>query len=207
MRLIDLMCDRHRDLILITRIWPEGYIAGNHNPGNNSCYDCGEVGRRQPTGKASLFPNLDDDETAAIHEAGHVVVVAAAGFTPLSAALESSNREGSTAHFTASVPADMLSSVERFAITHGGVSGLWHWLRREGAADAANLIDAVNSGCLDFRDLDGTAWQGDARPQVLADRLVAENWPAVERVADALLSRGRLDGAEIAAIARIGAAA
>ncbi|GAA0529410.1 hypothetical protein GCM10010172_07610 [Paractinoplanes ferrugineus] len=91
-----------------------------------------------------------------------------------------------------------------------GAAAVERWATRWAyPLDDADRVDVASGACSDFE----VAWTcglsvADAGAALReADRDVAEHWPAVERVADALLAAGRLSGEEIAAIARIGVAA
>ncbi|HEY6115908.1 MAG TPA: hypothetical protein VI172_08120 [Candidatus Dormibacteraeota bacterium] len=209
MRLIDLMCDWHRQHILDTRLWPEGYQAGNHNPGNNSCHDCGVVGAGQPAGRPGIFPGYDTMVMPAVHEAGHVVAVAHLGGTVEYVTLESSGREGSTAHWTGEASEELATSDAMVTWGLAAESATRRMLHLSGNATDANLIDSVSGGALDVSDLRGEGFSEETIRGCLvrADDLVADLWMPITRVAEELMRHGRLNGAEIAALAGVGCAA
>jgi hypothetical protein len=201
-RLADIMCARHKALILDTRLWPQNYTAGNHNPGNNSCENCADVGRQAPTGIPTVLPHLEPVEHMAFHESGHAVVYLHLGVTVDYAALEASpdGAEGSQAHV--SVDASGCSLVGLWA----GTAAARRWLLTRGVSDDADLIDVINGGHLDAREIheSGFGRRDVNAARDHADGLVNQNWSAIERVAAALLIRGRLTGDEIAELAGCG---
>jgi hypothetical protein len=198
-RFIDLLCPWHRQYILETRVWPE-----RHDPGTgSSCRECRITAATVPEGWFRQLPGFDAREVAAIHETGHIVAVAVLGYTPGYITLEGSGRSGSTAHYTADLPTDAVHGIGHAAVVLAGEAATRRWLVCSRADTDADLLDAVYGGKLDTEDLHTF---GLSRVDVdvslaTADRLVAEHWPAVERVADMLLARGRLSGNEIADLA------
>jgi hypothetical protein len=199
MRLIDLMCDWHRQFILDVRLWPVGYKPG----GNTNCGNCLEVTRLLPPAAVRPFPEFGREANEAIHESGHVVVALAHGFVVDYLALEPSGRSGSTAHWAGrTTERATLNSAEFAEVTLAGEAAGRYWLTREGEASAANLIDAAFGGLLDVEDLEAMDWGGSAAVALKrADISVTEHWAAIERVAEALMDRRRLDGTEVAELA------
>ncbi len=206
-RLIDIMCDDHRTTILTTRIWPRDYRS--HKPGIEPCHACNEVGARFPYEYADMQPGLDRREAAAFHEAGHVVAALAAGWAPIYLSMSPSGRAGSTAHYQVDCLDYHVGSFGHAVMALAGGSAVWRWMRQQGCRSDAYLVDAVSTGLSDVEEMFERGWSvadlaGCVRD---ADGLVDRHWPAIERVAAEALSRGRLDGAEIAAIAGIEVAA
>lgn len=191
------MCERHQQTVLADRIWPIGYKPGD----TTTCYGCRRV--EHPFAYVRPFPRFGQIENEAIHECGHVVLALAHGFIVDYVALESSGRGGSTAHWSGRTTEQAsLNSTEFAQVTVAGEAAVRHWLFREGEATAANLVDAAFGGLLDAEDLAAMTWGGTPQDALArADILVADHWPAIERVADMLLARGRLAGDEIADVA------
>lgn len=193
-RLIDLLCARHRSTVLDTRCWPADKCGEN-----SWCMDC-------YTGHAILLPHLNSREQLAIHEAGHAVVHLLCGTRIDHAFIESGDianmRNPGGVHLDSeSYPAKALMA---------GAAAVELWATRWAyPIDNADLIDIACGAVSDF----DIAWkcgltvEDAGRALREADDDVATHWSAVERVAEALLSSSRLSGAEIAAIARIEAAA
>lgn len=196
-RLIDIMCARHQQIVLEQRIWPIGYKPGD----TTNCEDCRRV--EHPPAYVRPFPRFGQADNEAIHECGHVVVALAHGFVVNYVALESSGRGGSTAHWSGRTTEQAsINSAEFAEVTAAGEAAVRQWLLREGEDTAANLVDAAFGGLLDAEDLAAMTWRGTSQDALAsADVLVAEHWPAIERVAEQLLSRGRLIGDEIADLA------
>ncbi|BCY10960.1 hypothetical protein [Actinoplanes sp. L3-i22] len=87
-----------------------------------------------------------------------------------------------------------------------GACAVARWAARHGLTAPADRVDAASTGAGDFQlshDHD-VAKQDIARRMATADRLVVVHWPAIARVADALVTRGRLTGDEIAGLAGFG---
>lgn len=204
LRLIDLMCERHRRLVLDTRLWPAGYIPGNHRPGNNSCDDCAVVGALMPSGRMGPnLPGVDIVEEASVHEAGHAVAYLAHGVLVEFAALEPGDAPGSTGHVSLDLPGRWYSTTPHLiGLWAGQAASLW-WLESMRGLDDAAKIDLVATSVSDTAMLFEHAprHQDIAVARGRADDLVRRHWSSIERVADALLARGRLTGDEIAVLA------
>ncbi len=186
-RLIELMCDRHVILIAATRIWPCD-LAGDMS----NCRDCG---KDAPPGmhRITVLPAIDPRTTLAVHEAGHAVVHLAQG-TPVDAA-ELGDERGHV-----EIGGDGTQWAEG---TMAGAAAAKVRADRHGLTARAHLVDIAWSAREDFKILHdhGLSMVDINDALTLADDLVAIHWPAIERVADALLAAGRLSGAEVAAIA------
>jgi len=200
LRWIDVMCDQHRTTILDTRIWPENWLPGNHDdPTRTRCDDCVTTGMRVSGGTVSSHPMFDSTYDAAIHEAGHVVVYMACGYQPVNISMRSSGRPGSTAHFNVHTQRD---DVDPLPGMWAGQSAILHWVDRQGLLDDAMRIDAAFGGQSD------ASWFAEQHvdPARLpaawrdADWMVAECWPQIVALADALIERRDLDGPAIEAI-------
>lgn len=202
LRIVDLMCDWHRTLISRTRLWPIGYIPGNHDrDGNNSCHQCAEVGRRQPSGRWQVLPDLDPRQAAAIHEAGHVVAYLHLGICVAGASLTPSdgNEEWSTAHVTMDYRPGQAGTIDDVVGLWAGQSASLCWLAILGDDGPANWYDAIVSSENDCQKIANADLRSDNRMAARdrADELVARHWDAVERVAAALLDRTTLNAAEL----------
>lgn len=198
LRILDLMCDWHRTLISSTRLWPVGYIPGNHDPeGNNSCHRCAEVGRRQPSGRWQILSDLDPRWAAAVHEAGHVVAYLHLGIPVADASLTPSdgNEAWSTAHVTMNYRPGQAGTVDDVVGLWAGQSASLRWLAILGADSPANWYDAIVSSADDCQKIANADLRRDDRMSARdrADELVASHWDAIERVAAALLHRTTLD--------------
>lgn len=60
----DVVCDRHRAVIVASRMWPDDY---------QFCPDCRRLATAAPHGEIPLLPHLDTSRCVAVHEAGHAV--------------------------------------------------------------------------------------------------------------------------------------
>jgi hypothetical protein len=153
--------------------------------------------------------HLDARESAAIHEAGHVVAGLACEYTICFAALESSGRPGSTAHYLANVREYQVGSSGHAVMGLAGAAATRRWAGSQGFTSDADLLEVANTGLSDMEEMYELGWSH----QDLADRavdaaaVVDMHWSAIEQVAGRLLQAGRLDGDEIARIARIGVTA
>lgn len=183
MRLIDLMCDRHRDQVLDTRLWVEETA---------DCLRCSTS-----TAEVALLPHLDAQLCIAAHEAGHAVAYLVLGQQVTGAEVTSDGR--GTVSFITSSPQP--------AGVWAGPAALLHMLETGGSVTDADRIDVIATANVgansDATQLTAMAADGvdiwAARD--VADVLVAKHWPAVTRVAEALLDRGRLSGADVAQLA------
>lgn len=120
LRLIDLMCDRHRTLILDTRMWPFGRDE-------HGCMLC-DTGEHH-----DVFPGIDVATEMAIHEAGHAIAYLHDGIHVTEA---SGTGNGRFAAYTNTEGHDQG--------TLPGLTGLWAgpaavrvWLNGQGMLDAA----------------------------------------------------------------------
>lgn len=202
-RLIDLMCHRHQHLLITGRFWPADYIPGNHQPGNNSCHDCGIIGATRPYGPIHAdTPGVNPTEEAAIHEAGHAVAYLTHNIHVDYASLAPGDAEGSRAHLSVLLGDSLNTTAHRIGLW-AGQSATLLWLDRQGLLDDAARIDVAWNAGLDSRDLWDCGVEAGVHDPARddADRLVADRWDAIERVADMLLARGRLSGDEIAELA------
>ncbi|MDP9797457.1 hypothetical protein J2S43_005969 [Catenuloplanes nepalensis] len=182
-RLIDVMCDRHRDETLTARCWPVT---------QPTCSDCG------PTDDVTWFPGLDPKQELAVHEAGHAVVFQELGIPIVEAAAQ-------PGHGLAGYTTPILEDQFAYASLVGwwaGQSATLHWLDQNGGLDEASTVDAVS---VSRTDLDPLIAHVDlnrvATARALADALAASEWPAIEAVATELAVRGRLSGDETADLA------
>lgn len=181
-RLIDLMCARHRDQVLETMLW-----AGD----TADCYSCTN------RSAVALLPHLDQQRCIAVHEAGHAVAYLIVGERVIGAYLHPDGRGG--VNFVARQPQP--------AAVWAGPSALRHMLALSGPVSDTDLVDVAATGGVgansDAVQLRAMAGQGIdiTAARDAADTLVADHWDAIDRVAGALLDRGRLAGAEVAAVA------
>jgi hypothetical protein len=199
------MCDRHRDLIVETRIWPPGYRAGNSRPGVNPCCpECGDVGRHQPAGRAAVLPWADDHEHMAYHEAGHVIAFQALGAEIDHASIEYTADHDSDGHVSATLEPEDQCADGHLLVLLAGQAAARRWLIEECRLDDAALVDVVNGSAEDLADaLDGGWTPAEiTAAMAVADAFIDQNWDSVELVADLLLTRGRLAGPELGALLR-----
>lgn len=189
----DLLCEPHRQEILRGLLWPDSLELWL----DSACAGCRTVAVEQPTGTYYFFPAEMQGRLhrwSAYHEAGHVVVNLAVGHRVLSA--EQEEGESGQVKFRSASPPDL------FAEATSAWAGL--------LAQRAVILD---DGLLDEVTVVGTAAasHGDAKAIVAntggpdeiraallrAEALVAGRWDDIERVAEALLQRERLDEHEI----------
>lgn len=203
MRLIDHLCDRHTAAAL-TR-WP---VAGDLGTLLDQCSACSDIaGRLHPTGSYSIrcLPTLDNrtyEHSDAIHEAAHAVLGLAAGM-PLEYAMVEPRTDaiqvGARSHVRWGEYRTELT--EWAAMVWAGQQAQRRWFTARGLDDDANMIDVSNQGAHDVKlILDAAAQHGVAEDigwDLCGERL-DEHWPSIERVADSLVARGRLSGAELA---------
>ena len=180
-RLIDLLCERHQMLVVDTRAWPEQ---------QGSCQHCNHDDDSFVT-----LPDLPLLRTLAVHEAGHAVVHLTQG-TPVDS-VELTGLRGSV-----QIGGDGTQWLEGVLAGPGAVTML---AERHGLTAPADVVDAVWTGLFDFQMLYEQGCGEEIERFISpADRLVAEHWRAIERVADAVLARGTLTGSEIAELAGCG---
>lgn len=193
MRLIDVLCDQHRDHILTNHIWPADCpISGTFG----NYLDCPDCGNQTIPGHGH-----DNAEQAAVHEAGHAVLYTLGGIAVDHARIDPGHRNNGKVEFSGTMDRDVL-----LTSTWGGVAATLHWLDQMRMLDDAGVVDMVATGYGDLRF--GLEYVSDLSAHVdgvaEASRLIANHWDAVERVADVLLARGYLTGEEIAAVAGLG---
>lgn len=177
-RLADAMCRYHRRWTVENRMWRDSMI-------------CAE-GCETVTG-VILLPHLNLGEQLAIHEAGHAVAFLALGEGVLEAVADLDNLPGSVR--TVSTTCDARGVL-------AGAAAVTRWAQPDCDED---FVDIANGAQHDFRNMWNAGVSIETATQVLrqADDIVAALWPAIERVAEVLLTRGRLTGDEIADLAGI----
>lgn len=195
-RLIDIICGQCSDRILNAQVWLP----------RRNCDDCAERGARHAGSHGSNLPHLDGRESAAIHEAGHVVTGLACEYTICYASLESSGRPGSTAHYSARIFAYQQGSSGHAVMGLTGSVATRRWARSQGCTSDADLLEAINTGLSDVQEMYELGWSFDDLASRVPDAytVVDMHWRAIERVAEALLSAGRLDGERVVEIAGLG---
>jgi hypothetical protein len=185
-RLIDLLCDRHRQLVLDARTWA-----------TSDCFHCAKA----DSSEVAIFPGVDSREEMAVHEAGHAYAYLRVGIQVECVDLGGNER---FAAYTNAFGHDQSGLA--------GLTGLWAgpaatrvWLDRLGLLDDAASVDIAMSSRTDTRVVIEKARDHGLIAEAcdLADRLMDRHFAAIERVADALLVRGRLSGEEIAALAQL----
>lgn len=186
-RLIDLMCNPCARRILETHVWTPP----------RTCNSCATSGAGQN------LASLGARESAAIHEAGHVVTGLTCEYTIHFASLESSGRPGSSAHYSAQIFDYQVGSSGHAVMALAGAAAGRRWVRDQGCTSDAYMLEVANTGRTDVRQLYELGWTHSdlANRAVDAESVVDMHWHAIERVADALLSASRLDGERIAKIA------
>ena len=202
LRLINAMCDKHRDRILSTQIWTPGFNIGDRT----DCRACAEVSDSLPRQMVyAVVPGTDGYEVGAFHEAGHVVVHLLHGVESLEVEMDDDRgKGGGRVSFTAQQ--GWLGGTDYLAGTWAGFAASIHLIERSGLLDDAAVVDMARRAGSDMEQALG--YEPDLRRHCEAREratvLVDEHWSSVERVADALLARGRLTGAEIAELAGCG---
>ena len=199
LRVIDLMCDHHRQLILRTRLWPRDYGVGNDAVGGTTCAACAVVAARKPSVRPTLLPDYDIWECAAIHEAGHAVALSLAGIPVRGAVLAAAESPGKV---TAQLDEHQASSDVLLIALWAGQAANRYGLLQTGPVSDADLIDLANVSFDDCMSLwsTGRSVQDITVTRDRADTLVERHWDAVYHVAAALLSDEWLSGYEIAGI-------
>ena len=189
LRLIDLLCDRHRQAVLDTCMWPADFKLAD-------CPQCSD-----DNGEADIFPGVDARHEMAVHEAGHAYAYLRFGIQLECVDLGGNDR---FAAYTNAYGHDQSGLA--------GLTGLWAgpvavraWLDRLGLLDDAAQVDVAMSARTDTRVIVEVAREQrlviEARE--LAEQLAGRHLPSIERIADALLVHGRLSGDEIAALAEL----
>ena len=184
-RAADMVCDPHRAEILHTRLWPAGYTT---------CADCQRLLRHAPSSGIPLLPHLDADHFVSVHEAGHAVVYLHFGIGVHYATLT----PGPAGHVSVDLPSGQYIPAGLWA----GMAAVRRLLLNEGTPTDTDLIDVANNGFHDAKLLhrSGLLAREIEAARDHADEIADQQWPAIERVASALLGRGRLSGKEIAAL-------
>ena len=152
-----------------------------------------------------IMANDRDREATAFHDAGHAVVADVLGFDVKKVSIVSDGPWAGETCYDSRDGALNARCVEDIALIK--LCGLAAQRFRDPYADGAGStrdIDHATTLCLALDDGGERNACHDRfrRLIVRADTTVAALWPAVERVAEALLDRGSLTGAEIAAIVR-----
>lgn len=186
-RLIDLMCDQHRDQVLSSRMWPVGWRLAD-------CRDCTD-----DQGEADIFPAVSAVMEMAVHEAGHAVAYLLNDIPVLCIDLGGNDR---FAAYTNTVGHDQ-SAPGALSALWAGPAAVRAWLDRQGLLDAAAEVDVAQSSRSDTATVVEAAANASERlaARDRADRLVLEHLDAILRVAERLVWMGRLTGAEVGAIA------
>lgn len=188
-RLIDLICGPCAARILDSQVWTPP----------RRCGDCATAGA------GPNLADLDIRESAAIHEAAHVIVGLAHEYHINYASLESSGRRGSAGHYSAQVWDYQVGSSGHAVMALAGAAGARRWARALGHTSEADMLEVANTGLSDVGEMYGYGWTHRDLADRVADAkaLVDRYWTAIERVAGGLLSSGRLGGGEIISLARI----
>ncbi|GAA0432568.1 hypothetical protein Aca07nite_19750 [Actinoplanes capillaceus] len=187
MRLIDILCDRHRNHIVDTQTWPTDWL---HGP---ICADCA-LATAMP-----LLPHLDLREQLAIHEAGHAVAHLTIGTNIHYATVKPDDIPGAAGGVIFDVPEQGYDPV---ALLAGGAA-VGRWAATAHPITEADIVDVVFGARSDFQGAYSEHLSARDVAAILhrADGLTAERWPEVQRVAEGLLANERLSGAEILALA------
>lgn len=185
-RLIDITCTRHVRSILETRMWPD-------------CHTCTECLHRED--EATIFPHVDGIHELAVHEAGHAVAYSAHGIIVDHISIIRNER---FAAYTNTQAHDQ-GSIGGLVGLLAGFAAVRVWLDRAGLLDDAALIDLAMTSRTDTLVAADVAHAVDvATAWEMADLLAKDRWDAIDRVAEALLDRHRLDGADVTRLAGIG---
>ncbi len=193
-RVADLLCDRHFDLIVGSGVWPRGWSV------HSSCLDCG-------SGRFDLLPHLDLDWQLAVHEAGHAVcfVVTGSGVELVT------SRRGDVPAGAAAGGVNFTTEKGSYdaAALFGGAAAVRFWAESQQPVGDTDVVDVVFGASHDFVAA-YEAGLSDAEVDesfTKAEDLVEDFWPSIERAAAALVTRGRLTGAEFLGVAGLEARA
>jgi hypothetical protein len=198
-RLIEITCDSHISYALSEHHLPLGFTPGERS----DCNGCRDALSRL-NGAALAFSHISKQQRSilnAVHEAGHAVLHILFGHV-VNYAMVADDPDASGV--IGSVNFDAYTTAYRLAITTwAGREAVLLQLDQWDALDDASRVDAAYAVRGDWEFLTGLGLgQLELEPsRVCAGELVAEHWPAVERVADALLARGRLTGDDITDVA------
>jgi hypothetical protein len=200
-RLIDITCGSHIAYALSEHHLPLGFQLGEHS----QCDDC-RLALSSLNGTALAFSHLPRWQRAklnAVHESGHAVLHVVFGHVVNFATVAD---DPDSAGVIGNVNFDAYTTADRMAATAwAGREAVLHQLDRWESLDDASLLDAAYGMRGDWAlltDLGMSHGELETSRASAAD-LVAEHGQAIDRVAAALLARGRLTGYEIAGLARI----
>jgi hypothetical protein len=208
-RPIDLACDEHRTMDR----WP---IRGSQHDLVRQCAGCTAARDALLTPEGDCWVKAGRDWTleqivsqVAYHEAGHAVVGLLTDH-PLDEIVVRLDG-GRGAVLTADDPSGWVRwgaydcvIVETMAMCWAGQVASQRRLVELGLTSDADRFDAVLGASCDASLVYDLAEEHQVRPESgmrLARGLVAAEWPAITRLAQVLQVRGRLDGAEAAAVA------
>lgn len=191
-RLLDLMCPEH--VQAAARWWPAGFDL------KTSCEKCTAGLASQPGGKVlSTLTTAQVDRHAAIHEAGHAVIGVLTGH-PLvrvyirDGAVGGQEPAGEVLWGPWTAPA-----LEHLATVWAGQVAGMRWLGEAGLKTRANQMDARFLAWRDSAEASHWCTNQGLPPGSgldLATELVDQHWARIARLADVLVERGSLTGAE-----------
>lgn len=186
-RLIDTLCRPHRTLILEARMWPAG-------PAVAECPDCSYAGA-----DIEFLPGMDERQELAIHEAGHAFSLVRDGLHVEYATLAVNDRFAAHTNFVADDP----GSLDTLTGLWAGYMATRTWLSRLGRLDAAAEVDVAQGARSDaafiYSATLDTGLIDEAR--LRAEWVVDRHFARIERVADELLTAGKLTGDQVDAAA------
>lgn len=210
------MCAWHRGRALAD-CWP---VPGDFKALLAVCSDCRAASNRicQTDGGQYIMRAGRDltpeqgDQWNAIHEAGHGVVGTLGGMTLGRAVIAASpdqlapgiDREASGyVHWDDYGHAFYHRPTHWMAMVWAGYEASIRWLRESALDTSDNIIDIAHGASGDMTDLANYIRRRDLprdHGRSLAARLVAENWDTITDVAEQLIDRRTLTGAEVRAM-------
>jgi hypothetical protein len=187
-RAADVVCDHHKTVIVATRLWPADYQV---------CPDCRLLSNALPAGGILLLPHLDTSRCVAVHEAGHAVTYTLLGVKVHYASMRPG--DGVSYQVGGHVSLDLAPDEYVPVGLWGGTAAVRRLMLNAGTPTIEDLIDLGNNGYGDTIMLrkSGVSDVELRAARDRADEMAEHYWEAISRVADALLARGRLTGAEI----------
>jgi hypothetical protein len=203
-RVIDALCTRHRTL----ERWP---VSGDYRLLRDSCPGCDAAGCSVQDERGlwlRLFRDLPPElaeHQAATHESAHAVVGLVTGH-PLEAIAVADNGGGEGAAepggFVTWGPWE-LPLIDHLAMVWAGQWAGRRWLVENAQDTKANRIDIVYGSFDDAREADQMVAEYAARSDLGFIRsaiLVDRHWPQIKQIADELVVRRQMPGADVAAM-------
>lgn len=209
-RVIDLLCDYHRDTA--QEAWPIGANLADQAWNPDRCEDCHEVAASYAGASIRVLPQLDATAWTALgaaHEAGHAVAALALGHPIVDAHIvPTTDRDApSPGLYEGAVDVSYWEAplVEHLTVKWAGLAAAQRWLREQGQTlTPADLVDLAVQAGYDAADARTLAWRipnASWREGLREARtLVGEHWDSVTRITAALLRHHRLTGDQLQAL-------